>query len=280
MFTLRKRTISRASRQLADSFAQEINHADEVSVMPVNRDAKLTASAGNPNFVAQFDIQVILKFWSVAAGAYTAVTAAALLAAEPTLANNFMPVFLFGNSDYSGSFKNLRQLFPTTVWAYDNVFIYGQGYNGTIYGVLDATIKAQLQPGDLVISLYGSPGATDYIATVIIRCTQTGYGSLLDALNSNKFQTNMVRYNVPSSGATDLAQYDNQLRMTRMSIFGKRSDDFASPNSFKIPEQQQANIIDVPLKVLVDKEAAIGTYMNYNVANFTLSFFVNVVDKI
>jgi len=103
---------------------------------------------------------------------------------------------------------------------------------------------------------------------------------LLDALNSDSFVTNMLRYIISDTSAVGLAQYENNVKTLRQSLFGKSTDDFVSPNSFKLPEQQQAGIIDIPLVFEVDKAAALGTYVNYDVVNIQWSIFVKQVNKL
>ncbi len=272
----RTRYIKRTAndRQAIDRLYGNVDHAD-------GNTGRLTPQVGNPGFIAQFDIVVIPKYFTVAGGAYTSVTAAAVFAAQPTLGTQ-LPVFLFGNSDKAGGFKKMRSQFVLSGWAYDTPFIYGADSGaGTIFGVLDATGRAQLQVGDLVIPVTAVLGGVNYVAFSIIRCAQTGYGSLLDATNSDAFQMNMVRYIVTDATAPSLAQYQNQLQPFNLSIFGKFSSDQTSPNSFKIPEQQQQNIVDIPLVLDVDKQTSIGTYMNYDLpTQMQLSFFVTQVVKV
>lgn len=256
------------------------DHAD--GPVAVNRDAnsaRLGASAGNPNFVAQFDISILLRYFTVAAGVYTLTTAAAVFAAQPTLGTK-LAAFLFGNSDFGGGFARLKALNPLSGWSYDAPFIYGIGFNGTTFGALDAVAKGQLQNGDLVIPATAVLGGVNYASFTIVRCTQVAYGTLLQALSSDQFRMNMVRYIMSDTTAVGLAQFSNNLNTFRQSLFGKNASDFVSPNSFKLPEQQQAGIIDIPLKVMIDKEAAIATMVNYDAVNVQLSLFVESVTKI
>jgi hypothetical protein len=271
-----------SSARLIHALAQRANsfesHADAPAA--VNPAAtRLGAVAGNPGFAAQFDVQFLLKYFSVAAGAYTSLTAAALLAAQPTLANK-LPVFLFGNSDFAGGFTKLKSLFTLTNWTYGAPFIYGKDYPFTKFGALDATAKAVLSDGDLVIPFEYEAGATDYVAFAIVRCSQVGYGTLLDALNSDMFTLNTLRYIMSDTSAVGLAQYNNNINIMKQSLFGKFDSDFVSPNSFKLPEQQQSGIIDIPLIKGVDKQIALATYINYDAVSVQWSLFVRSVNKL
>lgn len=257
-----------------------VDHADGPGPAPAT--GQLTPQVGNPGFIAQFDALVIPKFFTVvtATGVWTASTAAAVAAAQPTLANP-LPCFLFGNSDMAGGFARLRQLFPLTGWTYETAFIYGADSGPTVgVNTLDATAKSVLRVGDLVQPVYLTAAPTMYVAFVIVRCPQTAYGSLVDALNSDSFQLNMIRQTMADSTAPSLAQYANQIMPFNLSLFGKFSADQTSPNSFKIPEQQQQNIVDIPMVLMVDKQIALGMYLNYDVpTQMQLSFFVNQVIK-
>lgn len=272
---------SRASQQLIRALAARSNayesHADAPAA--VNPAAtRLNPAPGNPTFAAQFDVQFLLKYFSVAAGVYTSLSAAALLAAQPTLATQ-LPAFLFGNSDYAGGFTKLKALFPLSGWSYGNSFVYGKDFPNSFYGALDATAKADLRNGDLVQTFYYEAGATDYVAFVIVRCTQVAYATLLDALNSDMFTINMVRYILSDTSAAGLDQYNNNINIMKQSLFGKFDSDFVSPNSFKIPEQQQSGIIDIPLVKGVDKQVALSTMIEYDVVNVQWSLFVRSVQK-
>lgn len=271
---------SQSDRQFMQQLYQRIDNAD--APVPPSPTGALTAQVGNPGFIAQFDVLVIPKYFTVvvATGVWTASTAAAIAAAQPTLATQ-LPIFLFGNSDKSGGFAKLRTLFPLSGWGYDTAFVYGADSGPTVgVNALDATAKSVLRVGDLVIPVYMTSGATMYVAFVILRCPQTAYGSLVDALNSDTFNLNMIRQVMADTTAASLAQYSNQLQPLNLSLFGKFSSDQTSPNSFKIPEQQQQNIVDIPMVLMVDKQVAIGSYLNYDVpTQMQLSFFVNQVIK-
>lgn len=269
---------SRASQQLIRALAARSNayesHADAPAA--VNPAAtRLNPAPGNPSFAAQFDVQFLLQYFSVAAGVYTSVAAGALPAGLKTQ----LPAFLFGNSDYAGGFAKLKALFPLSGWSYSSSFVFGKNFPNSEYGALDATAKAGLKVGDLVQTFFFEGGATDHVAFVIIRCTQVGYATLLDALNSDMFTINMIRYILTDTSAAGLEQYNNNINVMKQSLFGKFDSDFVSPNSFKIPEQQQSGIIDIPLVKGVDKQVALSTMVEYDVTNVQWSLFVRSVQK-
>lgn len=270
----------------ANSYERGRNNADAPIVNPAA--TQLAHVNGNPGFAAQFDVQFLLKYFTMvdATGVFTASTAAAVAAAVPALATQ-LAAFLYGNSDFAAGFKRLQQAFPLSGgWVYGDPGIYGRDSiqiptaTAGLLGFIDANVKATLQKGDLLIPCYYDGGATTYVCFVVVRCTQVGYGTLLDSLNSDLFTQNLVRYIMSDTTAVGLAQYNNNIFIMRQSLFGKFDSDFVSPNSFKMPEQFQAGIIDVPIKKGVDKQVALGTYINYDVVTTQWSLFVEYVQKL
>lgn len=285
LYNMRK-SVSKAEQELLAHLGGSLSHYDyadkvaaagAVNMSPADK-LRMAKIPGNPAFVAQFDVQILLKYFSVAAGVYTGVTAAALLVAEPSLATR-LPGFVFGQSDLAGGFKASQGQFAPSVWAYDVPFVYGRDFPNTEYGELDATAKAQLEIGDLVIPFYASPGATDYVAFVIIRCQNVAYSTLLDAISSDLFWLNNIRYKVANTAA-GLAQFDNQIIIQNQSLFGKYSKDTVSPNAFKQPTQYQPDLIDIPINKGIDKNVILGSWFNYDSVSQQWSIFVKQLDKL
>jgi hypothetical protein len=229
-------------------------------------------SGGAGQFSAQFDILVKVLFFTVvtATGVYTSVAPAALNAGL----KNSLPMFLFGNSDYASGFKALRERYPVNAnWVGTPPFVWGTRLN-QVAAVWDATVTANLKTGDLVIPYTSAlPAAgTTSLAIIVVRCDQVGYGTLLNALNSDRFVINKIRYIIPTVAL--IGQYANQIGLFTQSLFGKFDGDYISPNSYKKPENQQSGIIDMEFKWGIDKNKAIATYCNYDVVEFSWSLFV------
>jgi len=259
----------------------ERNNADApIAVNPAA--TQLASVRGNPSFAAQFDIEFKLKYFSVvdSTGVYTLISAAAVVAAVPALGTQ-LAGFLYGNSDYASGFAKLQNAFPLSGgWIYGEPGIYGKDMFRINGSFIDANVTPQLRKGDLVIPAYFDNGTTTYVALMIVRCNQVGYGTLLDSLNSDRFIMNMVRYVMSDITAVGLAQYDNNIFIMKQSLFGKFDSDNVSPTSFKMPEQFQPGIIDVPIKKGIDKQVALGSYFNYDVVNTKWSLFVEYVEKL
>lgn len=262
-------------------YERGFNNADAPLVPPApsaGRNALRLGSAwGNPTFTAQFDITILIKYFTVAAGVFTERTAAYVLANAPTLATK-LPAFVFGQSDYAAGFAKLQTQYALSVWAYGNPFTAGRDYERTATAALDATALALLQDGDLVLTFSATSGSV-YNALVIIRCSQVPYATLVAALSSDKFAMNMLRY-VIDTVTYGAAQYNNAIGVYRETLFGKFDSDTVSPTSFKQPDQQQAGIIDMPIEKGVDKSIALATLIDYNTVQIQWSFFVMSVEKL
>ncbi len=263
-----------------DNFESNADAPLAAPLSPAAAETTLKSAKGNPGFAAQFDINVLLKYFTVAGGAFTSRTAAYVLANAAALATQ-LAFFLFGNSDWAAGYARVRQQFPLQGgWAYGTPFVYGADYPYTSAGVLDATASAVLVPGDLVIPVSATvAGPVTYVALIIMRCTQVAYATLLDALSSDRFTMNMVRY-IIDTVTYGLNQYANNIFVMKQSLFGKFDSDFISPNSFKLPEQFQAGIIDVPIQKGIDKQVALGSYINYDTVALQWSLFVKTVHKL
>lgn len=268
------------SQQLSDgvdSLEQYFNNADVAPVISQRPSgAKMAPVRGNPLFSAQFDVSFALRYFTVvtATGIYTQIAAAGLSAALKTQ----LPVFIFGNSDFASGFSNIKQAFPLNTWVYGRPGIFGKDDFSEF--AFDAFVTANLITGDLVMPFTSDlPGAgTTTVALAIVRCSQVAYGTLLDALNSDRFVMNMIRYNLPDT--TQVAQYNNNIGIFNLSLFGKFNRDFVSPNSYKKPEQFQNGFIDVPLKLGIAKQDSLGMYVNYTTIDITWSIFVWTVRKL
>jgi len=241
-----------------------------------NNSLQLLQAFGNPPFDAQFDLNVTTKYFTVSGGTYTEIAASALNAALKTK----LPVFLFGHTDFAGGFPKLQGQYALTGgWAYSLPYIYGtqSAPNPGAFGALTSTVTAFFSLGDLVMLFSAVVGGVNYVAAVIVHSPQVAYGTLLDALSSDLFYTNLIRYVIADAL---VAQYSNAIGTYDQTLFGKFKSDSINPNSFKQPDQQQAGIIDIPAVQGIDKNTAWALNVNYDAVFFTLSIFANGVDKL
>lgn len=258
----------------ANSFDNYFDEADGAPIIS-ETETSLPAQKGNPLFSAQFDLSFITKYYTLNAGVYTEIAAAAL----NTGLQNSLPFFIFGNSDFQAGFDKLKAQYPINAnWSYGRPFIYGKDNPTEL--ALDATVQGALQRGDLVIPFTSAlPGAgTTTLALNIIRCNTVAYGTLLAALSSDRFILNGIRYVLDDTA--QVAQFAQQMGLHDLSLFGKFKTDFVSPNSFKKPEQFQNGIVDIPLKDGIDKHKSLAFYNIYTNVSSSWSIYVWTVRKL
>jgi len=90
---------------------------------------------------------------------------------------------------------------------------------------------------------------------------------------------NLIRYTQNDTSQVGLNQYSQKIGWYKQSLFGKFDSDTASPNSFKMPENLQSGIIDIPLVKPITKEALVATYLLYTSVSIQWSIFVQTVKK-
>lgn len=249
----------------------------KVSMNIESNPLRVTPVQGNPVFEAQFDIQVLVKYFTESADVYTSVAASAIASSLKTR----LAAFMFGQSDYAAGFKKSIQQFPVTVWAYGTPFTYGRDVATCALGPLDSTVTAQLEVGDICIPFTATTaGPVNTLGLVIIRSPQVGYAKLVDSLSSDRFWINNVRYVLTDTSSAGLLQYDNSLKIQKQSLFGLFNENEVSPTAFKQPMQFQAGIIDVPIDQGVDKNVACNSYINYDSVSQKFSYFVRQFDRL
>jgi len=278
---MNSRRNSLVERLLNGVDAYEVSNADTLPMQAVAKAAnKGVIENVGANFDAQFDLNLLAVYFTVAAGAYTLRTAAYIQANAAQLATQ-IACFTFGISDFWAGYKKTQSRFPLTGgWVYENPFIYGNGYPATSFGVLDATASAQLQKGDVVLPITAVVGGVNYVALMIIRSGNVAYSTLLTATSSDRFVLSKIRYVQNDTSAAGLAQYNNPIWWFKQSLFGKADEDNISASSQKGPQDFQNGVIDINIVKEINKEVSFGSYINYNAVNLQWSIFVRTAKKL
>lgn len=238
-------------------------------------DAMVGRGKDNPAFIAQFDLQLLTKYYTLNGGTYTEIAAGSLTAGL----QNDLPFFLFGQSDFQAGYKRLKSQFQiNSNWTYGRPWIQGHEVNTEL--ALDATVLGGLENGDLVIPFTSAlpGGGTTTLALHIVRCPQVAMGSLLAATSSDTFVIDGVRYVLDNSALT--GQYSRAINVIHQSIFGKFKSDTFTPNAYKSAEQFQDGIIDIPITDGIDKHSALAFNNLYTNVSQSLSIFVRNVTKV
>lgn len=110
--------------------------------------------------------------------------------------------------------------------------------------------------------------------TVTIGCSDNPYRWLMKTMESNSFQTSLIRMTVSST-----AQYGFKLKPFRRSAFGATGGNNINPNAYRDPQNQQANIIDINSKVAFDNEHGLSFELAAVASTVDLSLFIPVYAK-
>ena len=172
--------------------------------------------------------------------------------------NLSLPAFIFGVNDRFSGFSAVGQL-PSGITLQSATYGIDQGKNSSER--LDLT--------------FTNGTLTD---TVRITCQNNPYPVLLEATKTDLLLMQGVRLSL--SDATQVSQFDNQIRVVKNSIAGNSKVDNLTPTSYKNPEQFQSGIVDIPEGISIDKNTTLQ--MNIlPIAGFKVSmnFYAGSVKK-
>jgi hypothetical protein len=264
-----------SEQQILDRVLRNVNSYDSDNADAQSDSLRLAQSWGNPKFKGQFDVNILTRYFSVAAGVYTAIAYSAVPA---PLQNGNLSAFIFGWSDFTSGYAKLKQQFPTNPWVTGDPCIVGRELVRDAFSSADATVRAALLNGDVVIPYTATSGGTNYVAYVIYRSGNVAYATLLNSLSSDTFFVSMLRYTI--SATAQQVQYNNAIQVYDQTLFGKLVQDNIGNNAFKLPEQNQNGIIDLPIQKGIDKNSSFAFNLNPIATDLSLSWFVNSIDKL
>jgi hypothetical protein len=111
--------------------------------------------------------------------------------------------------------------------------------------------------------------------TVTIGCSDRPYRQLMKFVETNPFQTNLLRVTV-----SDLSQFNQIITPFRRSAFGANQTNNINPNAYRNPQNQQNNIIDINSRVVIDNEHGFSTRLApVNGLSVSFSLFIPVYAK-
>ena len=185
------------------------------------------------------------------------------------------PVHYFGATNFNGAFRFGFEQLPipdedvSTGWD-----LIDMGIWGVKAPIRSITIPlAWLSNGALYyVYQHLDPGLTVWTKVVEVQCLENAYGTLLEATMSNKFEIEGIRYDVKNSDF--IPQFDNEILLGNLSLFGRNDVDKVSPLAYKDPVNNLLTTIDVGIAFDINKEAFYGTYLKPNVNDVMHSLFV------
>lgn len=248
--------------------------------------ASLGNIVGNPNFKAQFNLNVKTKFYgeySTAPNNIGVATPAQL----PESLKTQLPMMAFGTADFSGGYERARNLIPLQGWSYDSFSVVGKDVVDPLDALGDDVVSftqaGVAKTGDMLIRIKAKNLSGDstfsgnfWYAEILISCPQVAYGTLLDSSSSDSFIINMIRYTVPEGQEL---QFQNQIRLLQQTLFGKAGDDKVDPQTYITGGTFNKNIADIPLEFLIDKNHGLHSYINYDIQAFSWTVTVFAIKK-
>jgi len=239
---------------------------------------------GNPLFKAEINFNIFTYFYDVAAGVYI------LPAALPAGLQTFLPVYLFGLTDfYSGYPRSVNLVPPGNGWRRAGITGLGQdivvdaGIVGNNITFLNPLLPVFLLPiqvsrGDFLMEFRDNlPGAATYIGFVRITCDAINYGTFLNSFVSDLITVNMTRLIVPPANINQLI---NPLIFGYQTLFGKFYNDSIDPRMFQTPDHFQNQIADIPINFPIDKNLLMGFRINFDCQQMSMVLFVEKVEPL
>ncbi len=257
-------------KQLIDANVNNFNGAPRVAKMK-----------NDPPFSAQFDITFNLTYAS-----YEIATQGWLVDVDPAtlpaaVQNVDIPAVFAGHTDFASGYKYAIDNTPVNVWEFHKTEAVQNRIqitiNDTIPFVAEIPLPAQTERGDVVIVYRYVAGGFNYFAIVTVKMNSGAYAKLLSSLSSDVFRINAIRYTLNDN--LQLDQYNRPINLLYQTLFGKSKKDSLSPTSYKNPEQQQDNVIDIPIEDTFDKNTIFTTMLKYAIGNVTWSVFVQYSNK-
>jgi hypothetical protein len=176
--------------------------------------------------------------------------------------NRTLPVALFGAIDLEGAYAAVLTSLPS-------------GVSCSVANV----------GGNLVFT-YTEGAAVD---TITVTCNQIAYASFVKATITDVMSIRAIRYSIADT--TQLTNFDNLFQVVKRSLFGADKRDNITVSSYRSPNQQQNNIIDIGdvratsgEVTRVDKETSIVIGLNdlggSGAYSINLSMFVAEYNKL
>ena len=110
--------------------------------------------------------------------------------------------------------------------------------------------------------------------TCTIQCRQRAYRGLFESSSRTPFIIEKLRVTV-----TNDAQIDNEIFVDYQSFLNKVETNSINPRTYFNPYQNQAKIIDIPLKTLIDLERGLRLNVNAN-ETINIAMFISAYKKL
>lgn len=265
--------LKKYKRQLLDSLETVSENVDPKDPLQKVRKAlgSVAYVVGNPLTKTEISLQISVVFVNLAGAIIIAP------AALPAACQTFVPVNIFGLTDFYGGFNRMHAVLPIQqAWLAapaTNGGIYGYNYNG---GVPAAALVALFNFGDLILR-YDDVAGLGFAAFVIIHCNNVAYGTFLNSFVSDLITLDTIRYIVP---AANINQFINPVIFGVQSLFGKTVTDSVDPRMYITNKDFQPQISDIPINLPIDKTIMTGFQLDVFCQQVSWVLFVKKVESL
>lgn len=233
---------------------------------------------GNPLFKAEINIHIDSIWYDQATGLNIAPAALPLNFQQP------LPLYLFGLTDFWGSYNRGKEVIPIPgmtpmAWLWIPALGHSVSIMGNTVGFAgSAWLAGNGDNGDiLLITISNDPVNPTIMHVFRIHCNNVAYSTLLHSMVSELMFIHSVRYIVPNA---NINQFINPVFACYQNMFGKIYTDSIDPRMYQLPTDFQNQISDIPLNTVLDKQMFFGFLMEFDCPAIDMIFFVEKVEPL
>lgn len=271
--------MKRRERQLLNHLVGDVNTVNIPLQNIRNAMGSLRYVTGNPLTKTTLRLNVSIYYLRTDLGLLVAP------GALPVNLQTQLPLFLFGLTDYYGGNYEARKLInvfgtwhPYTTVDTAPVGIYDYSiFYGDIAPFINPFLEF-IEAGDM-IRLYTALGSDgiDYIAMVLINCSDTAYGTFLTSFVSELVTVSTIRYIIP---VANIQQFNNTLTFGYKEFLGKTVSDNIDPKMYVSNTDFQQQICDIPVNLPIDKSLFMVSAINYDCTKINFLLFIEKVEPL
>lgn len=185
----------------------------------------------------------------------------------PTKLKTFLPLTIYGLTDFFGAYYTTENFILQTVnpWV-----MFARGVVG--FDIFDSVIHyysgVRNYNNGTFLKMIKSDPATETLCFLSLETTnQNGYGTILNSLSDTSYIIDSLRIEV-----TTLETLNTPLIFSKVDIDGKILSDTLDLKTFITPDTFNTKIANIPLGILLDKNLIINHNLPYNSQKVTYTF--------
>jgi hypothetical protein len=236
-----------------------------------NAMGEIAYSAGNPLTKTEITLNISVRF-------FDAANNPVLPPALPVNLQTSVPIYLFGLTDFYGSYFKSNIINPGQGgWDLATTNLPPMGIVGRDRSLVTLS-RDDYVFGDLYLVVEGNLFLPNYtFAEIRVHCANVAYGTFLNSFVSDLITINTLRYIVPIA---NINQFVNPFIFGYQTLFGKTSIDSIDPRMYITSTDFQQQICDIPINLPIDKAALLTYQMNYDCGDSSILLFVEKVEPL